>query len=199
MSREGEKELSPEELCAAAAQLYRRFCPAMKRRALRWVATLEDAEDVVSSCWLSLLRHIPRLMALEEKALAVYILHSVQNCAIDHLRRRKRQAGCADGYPSELPAAAWETACVPTALETEDPAVIVECRDMLCRLLQGLPENQRQVVLLKLEGWSAREIAAELRLSEQSIRVYWRRAVARLRRAAGGGRKRSAADAKRPR
>lgn len=159
--------MEPEERQEAAA-LYRRYYAAMKRCALRYVTCPEDAEDVVSTCWVSLLQHVPKLQSMAEGVRGAYILRSVRNRACDLLRQRQRRTTLP--LREELAGA-----------EARDPAAIAEWHDALDCLLQGLPEVQRQVVLLRLDGLPPREIALETHLSVERVRGCWRRAVKRLR------------------
>lgn len=151
-----------------AASLYRRYYAAMKRCALRYVTCPEDAEDVVSSCWVSLLEHLRKLEGMPERVQGAYILRSVRNRACDLLRQRQRRSALP--LREEL-----------AGEEAWDPAAIAEWHDAVACLLQGLPEEQRQVVLLRLEGLPPRQIALETHQSVERVRGCWRRAVKRLR------------------
>lgn len=155
----------------AAEAIYRRYSAAMKHRALRCVDSPEDAEDVVSSCWVSLLGHLPKLMGMEERALSTYLMRTVQNRAWDMLRQRQRRQGYA--------AALNET--LTRAENGVDPAVIAEMHDALEHLVEGLPDIQRRVVLMRLAGCPPRQIAAQMQLPVERVRRYWRRAVSRMR------------------
>ena len=70
--------------------LYKQYTASMFRRAMQYVNNKEDAEDVVSEAWLSLLGHFHKLLDMEEKARSTYIMRCVQSTAIDHLRRNKK-------------------------------------------------------------------------------------------------------------
>ena len=160
---------------AAAELLYRRYHAAMKRRALAYVSSPEDAEDVVAACWLSLLRNMPRLQALPEGAQTNYILCAVRNRAIDCLRRRRGDVSLSE--VGEVP-------------DGSDPLQAVADQDALEGLLRPLPQQQRRIVELKLDGCPSREIAAQLCLSADNIRAGWRRALRRMRASLTGGERR---------
>lgn len=163
-----------QEQRQAVAEIYRRYYAAMVRRAMAYVDVPEEAEDVVSSCWLALMKHLPTLLGMDEKARSAYLLRSVQNRAIDCLKRRQRQRGYMDGLKEELQCSAGDS--------WADPAATAEVRDGLRVLLLPLTERQRQVVLLRLAGWTPREIAELLEQSVESVRSTWRRAVTQMRR-----------------
>lgn len=164
-----------EEQRAAAELLYSRYHAAMKRRALAYVSSPEDAEDVVAACWLSLLRNMPRLLALPEGARTNYILCAVRNRAIDCLRRRRGEVSL------------YALCDVP---DGSDLAEEVMSREAVERLLHGLTEEQRQIAEMKLEGFPSREIAGQLCLSADRIRAGWRRTLRCMRRRLTGGEKR---------
>ena len=71
--------------------LYLKYTPAMIRRAARYASRPEDAEDIVSECWLSFLGRLPKVSFPNEKALSTYIMKSVQNTSIDFYRRRRQE------------------------------------------------------------------------------------------------------------
>lgn len=77
-----------------------------------------------------------------------------------------------DSSPGELPIAA----AAPT------PAEAAEFADELQRLLSGMDDEQRQLVELKLEQYTNREIADKLRCSERTVRRILKRVQARLQR-----------------
>lgn len=169
--------MEQQEIQDAAEALYRRYYAAMKGRAMRYVNDPADAEDVVSSCWLSLMRHIPKLMAMQDRVLSAYILLSVEHRALDLIKQRQRMREYMTGLREEVRA----QGSGPAGLGG-DPAVMAEKRDTLRQVMTALPENQRRVVQLRLQGWTPEEIAAEMHISPSAVRSCWRRALVHLRR-----------------
>jgi RNA polymerase sigma-70 factor (ECF subfamily) len=62
------------------------------------------------------------------------------------------------------------------ALAPDEDAELKERRRMVRRVLDGLPERDRQVLLLRHEGYSYREIATALGLAEPSVGTFLARA-----------------------
>jgi RNA polymerase sigma factor (sigma-70 family) len=65
------------------------------------------------------------------------------------------------------------------ALAPDEDAVLGERRGMVRRTLDALPDRDRQVLLLRHEGYSYREIATALGIAEPSVGTF----LARARRA----------------
>ncbi len=58
----------------------------------------------------------------------------------------------------------------PLVAPSPTPSQAVEAKEKLSRLLEGRPESHRQVILLRLEGFTFTEIAAKTGLSERTAR-----------------------------
>ena len=151
--------------------LFLKYHRYMLKRALRFVPSIDDAEDVVSACWLSLLARMPLLLQMEDRRQCAYIMACVRNRAMDFLRRRKyRPAVSLDNCPLDVPDP-----------ESGDPFEYVLQRETAAQLIVHLPEAERRVVELKLRERSDADISAELRISPLSVRLHWYHAQQRLR------------------
>lgn len=159
--------LSRQEQEEILISLYRRYNGAMLHRALGVTRRLPDAEDAVSSCWLSLMGHLPELDRLSEPMQRAYVMKAVQNAAIDALRRRSRESPCDVLTPQD---------------ESPRPDQLLEARDTVAFLLGVLPPRQQFVARMHLDGYPTRDIAAQLGVSPASVRAHWFRALRRLRR-----------------
>lgn len=146
----------------------------MVRRARHYVLNPFDAEDVVSDCWLSLIRHAEQLQTMVSAARSTYIMRCVSSKSIDYLRKKQRSGEVLHEQQQQSlslqEAAAWA--------DTEEILLI---RSNIMDLLYLLPLKERQVITLRLKEWTTNEIAHELNLSESSVRVYAARATSRLR------------------
>ena len=75
--------------------------------------------------------------------------------------------------------------------ELSDPRLEVETaleQQELMEVVAGLPQNQRQVVILKfIEGMDNREIGQIMRKTEGAVRILQMRALTTLRQELGGG------------
>lgn len=64
-----------------------------------------------------------------------------------------------------------------------DPAKLAQTKDQLRHLLEGLPESERQLIELRLEGFSTVEIARQLQLDAHALRARLSRLRQKLRAA----------------
>jgi len=103
-------------------------------------------------------------------AFGTWLLAIARNVAIDHLRARR-------------PLAPIEAA--ESLAGGDDPARATERRaefERLARLLERLPEREREIVALKYgAGWNNRAIARALRLGESNVGTILHRTVQALR------------------
>lgn len=156
---------------APGTALYVKYQKVMLRKALRYAAQMDDAEDIVSACWLSLLQRLPMLMKMEEATRYIYIMTSVRNRAIDFLRRQKSAGVLYGDYRTMEP-------MDPDWKRSFERIVM---RDRIERLLPLLTPGERAVTLYKLNGLREREICAALQMTPNAVRQHWYRARKRLR------------------
>ena len=153
-------------------ELFIRYRATMLRRAEQIVRNVHDAQDVVSDVWISLMRHLPELLVMDERARSTYIMKSVCNMSIDHLRRSKRQSAMQLQLEEGL---------------TRAPAELSPLRELsLCgiyaALLSALTERERQVVKLRLQGLRNAEIAQTLGIRPPAVSVHLYRARKHMQR-----------------
>ena len=150
-------------------ELMRRHYRAAYAVALAVLGSRADAEDVCQDSWL---RALERLESCREPERFVFwLLQIVRNRARNyHGYRRIRQA-----EPLEA----------DTASAAEDPERGVrrdELRLALERALETLSDVEREIVLLHdMEGWSHRDIAESMGISEVMSRQHLFQARRRLR------------------
>jgi RNA polymerase sigma-70 factor, ECF subfamily len=134
--------------------------------AYRLVRDRSEAEDVSQEAFLRMYRGLEGFR--EEARFETWMYRIVTNCAITHLKRRRRFGVVLSDEDLD--------AVVPD--RAQDRAVD---RDDLERALAELPEGQRLPVLLKdVYGLSVREIAEELGIEEGAVKVRLHRARKRL-------------------
>lgn len=160
-----------QEIMQAAATYFRQYYSAMLRRAQKYVGNIEDAEDIVSECWLKLMRNISKLADMSIQARSTYIMKSVQSEAVSFLRKRRRQPELflQDGI-----------VLTPPLCNARSPDQVVESREFVHELLCFLPNREREIISMYIQGYSTAEISAHLELSDSSVRVYKHRAQQRL-------------------
>ncbi|HEY0261033.1 MAG TPA: sigma-70 family RNA polymerase sigma factor [Lacisediminihabitans sp.] len=138
--------------------LVRRYGPLMRAYAARILNGSEDADDVVQETFITAWQRLPELEDLE--AVKGWLMRIVSHKAIDRVRSRKPQVDIAE---HERPAP-----------QSRAPERVVEARSQMEALSDAigkLPEQQRQCwVLREVSGYSYDEIAAELGISNSSVR-----------------------------
>lgn len=149
----------------AFSELFTRHAGRLQAALRRMVGPAAD--DVLQTTFLSIVRARGRY---ERGAPFRPWLYTVAvNAARDHLRRNRREE------PHE-PGALPETAAEPVPLP--DPALT---RTVEAALAQ-LPDNQREAIVLhRFEGFSFKEIAELLGVTETAVKVRAHRGYERLR------------------
>jgi RNA polymerase sigma-70 factor, ECF subfamily len=138
------------------------------------VARVRDraaAEDVTSEVFRKALANL-RNYEWRGVPFVAWLLRIAANAVIDQVKRTAREIAVTDDPPEP-----------PTKAELG----VVEDRARLFRLVEGLPDAQRQVVHQRfVEQRSIREIARLLHKSEGAIKQLQLRALQRLRAQMGG-------------
>ena len=152
--------------------------------ALRMLRNEQDAEDVTQQTFLSLVENLDGFR--EEARFATWLMRIATHAALKVIRKRK-------GLETVSLEAATEpqddTEAIPhpefIADWRESPAHLVErneTRRLIDDALASLDEKHRLVFLLRdVEGWSVRETAQALGLSEANVKVRLLRARLQLR------------------
>ncbi len=144
----------------AFAAVFEQFRPLLHRVAGRLVGA-DDAEDVVMETYLKTWRAIPRFRG--DAALRTWLCAAARNCALDFLRRRRRNEGRLVRDEGD---AGEET---PVLDRVADPHAqsadrIAERRDLQGQIAEALrrlsPEHRTAILLREVDGLSYKEIAA---------------------------------------
>lgn len=165
--------MSKDDLCGFISELYQRYQVAMLQRANKYVDILSDAEDVVSNCWLILLRHAAKLEKMQPHEQTTYIMKCVNSVAIDHLRKKSRDKVM-------LSKDSNETTIILNAIDNVDMCEEIIQQESITMFLFLLPPREQEVVRLRLENWSIADIANQMSISISSVRVYTARALKKL-------------------
>jgi RNA polymerase sigma-70 factor (ECF subfamily) len=129
----------------------------------------QDAEDAVQEAFLKLYRGEAWLRMENEQG---FLARTVWRVALDHLPRASERMS--DVSEIELAAAGGSP---------EKNAVDEDERAVLRRLIDGLPEELRQpLVLSSVEEMTSREVAESMEIPEGTVRTRVMRARAELRR-----------------
>jgi RNA polymerase sigma-70 factor (ECF subfamily) len=125
-------------------------------RFARWLSRVPgDADDVVQE---AILRAFRGFDALRGSDVRPWLLAIVRNCHLTALKQQQRRAFVP--LPEEHDAADGH-AMVATTPDPEDSSIRRDDRRLLDRLLESLPEEHREVLVLReIEELDYREIAA---------------------------------------
>lgn len=153
----------------ALARVYEKYVDAMLTLAMGLLNNRAAAEDVVQDVFLSFARSAKDLRS--QGSLRSYLATSVLNRVRDSRRRRQRQAARDAGL------------CVSTESPGPERAVILaEETARLNQAVAELPEEQREVVLLRLKAnLKFRDIARLQQTSVNTVLGRYRYGLDRLR------------------
>jgi RNA polymerase sigma-70 factor (ECF subfamily) len=169
---------------AAFEKLVGRFQDRVYGLAHRMLGERHDAEDVTQQTFLSMVEHLRDFRG--ESAVAGWVLRIAANHALKLLRKRRGlptvplddPVGEGEGYagvPHPEVIAPWR----------EDPAELAgrrEVRELIDRALTELDAKYRAVFVLRdIEGFSVKETADLLGISEANVKVRLLRARLALR------------------
>ena len=143
--------------------------PSLLLFARQWVTSRADAEDIVQEAFVRFWRS--RHQAREP---AAYLYRCVKNCALEWLRAGQRRGR-------------REEAIAKVEASTSEPLFTLELelderRRLIEAALAQLPDEQREVVVLKIwGGLSFAQIAETLEVSPNTAASRYRYALAKLR------------------
>lgn len=130
------------------------------RLAFRITLDSAEAEDVVQDTMIRVWNKRDEWPQFE--SIEAYCLTVARNLAID--RSQKMEAHNVELTP--------ETQEMPDALTPYEQLVQDEQMELIHRLVNGLPEKQRTIMLLRdIEGRSYKEIAEILQITEEQVKV----------------------------
>ena len=154
----------------AFAVLWRDANPALLRY-LRVVAS-EHAEDVAAETWVQVVRGLPRF-AGEESAWRAWLFTTARRRLLDQARARRR-------HPTE-PLDEITAADVPRTVDAEQLAMENIATSAAMALLSRLPEQQAEVILLRVVAGLDTEVVADmLGRTPGAVRVAAHRGLKRL-------------------
>ncbi len=137
-----------------------------------------DVEDLVQEVFV---RAIKGFDTYEEKSSPKTWLFSIaRNVAIDEIRRRKR---------AKLKTALFLQTETEEIIQGENPETVLELNERqkeLCRAIQSLKSNYRDVIVLRgIKDLSIQETATILTWSENKVRITYHRALKALQKERG--------------
>lgn len=137
--------------------------PMLRRFALSLCGDSFLCDDLVQQAMVRALEHQARIEKMPEGQGEAYLVKTVKNLYIDHLRRNRRES-----LPGELP----------------EPGMEADFSGLHVReMLELLPDNLREVVRLRhIEGYHSGEIAERMGIPPATVRTRLRAAMLMMRK-----------------
>jgi RNA polymerase sigma-70 factor (ECF subfamily) len=174
-----------DRLCAgdesAFVEVVNRYQPRLLALAQATVGSRAVAEEVTQDTWLAVMRGIDRFEG--RSSFKVWLFRVLLNRARTTAGREQRAGRPEDDIVERFDHAGhWAPPPVPWADRVDDRLVAEGLAARVHSFLAELPDNQRQVVILRdVEHVSADDVAAMLGISEGNQRVLLHRGRTRLR------------------
>jgi RNA polymerase sigma-70 factor, ECF subfamily len=150
------------------------------RRYLARLSGGADSEDVTKEVFVKVNAALSNFRC--EASLSTCIYRIATNAAMDHLRKSSRLK-LDDSQSGEDSLNRDETAVDPGAPAVEARLVRKEMNECIRRIVEGLPENYRTVLILSdLEDMTNQEVAEVLDISLDTVKIRLHRARARLKK-----------------
>jgi RNA polymerase sigma factor (sigma-70 family) len=141
----------------------------IRRRLHKELRSRYDSEDFVQSVWSSFFAISPDEFAFESpEALQAFLIDMASKKVIEAIRKRATQKRDPKRSKSLDGSARAEARTV--SARTPTPSQVVMAKELWANLLEGQPAHHQRILLLLRQGKTHVEIAAELDMSEKSIR-----------------------------
>jgi RNA polymerase sigma-70 factor (ECF subfamily) len=157
---------------AAFLEIFQRYRDPIFRYCHRCLGNRESAEDATQTTFM---RAFAGLRSCKDRGRFHAWLFTIAHNVIVDTYRSSRPSSSLD----------WADELVDSATSPEDLAIAATDLLQITNLLGKLPELQRAVVELRLQGLTDKEIAGILGKSHQAIRAAQHRALIQLRSLAG--------------
>lgn len=150
-------------------QIFREMSPGLFRFALAYTMNADTAEDIVQDTFMRLWTTASSLP--DDTNINSYLYSSVKNSCLNYYKHLQVE----DSNRTKL----TEALIYVGSLEYEDNSALF---DKVQECLQKLPDQQRKVLELKIfQNMSYKEIARELKVSEDTIHTHVKRAYKFIR------------------
>lgn len=158
---------------AAEDEVVRLFYPRIVATLVRRTGDREASRDLAHDVLIATLRAVRCDAVNDPEKLAVFILGIARNLANNHVRARSLQRSREDALPPEL----TDRIAAPIhSAQVEES----EREERVRQALSSLPQSDRDILLLTLEGRKPREIARLLQLTSEVVRQRKVRAIQRI-------------------
>ena len=157
----------------AAAVLFDHFYPRLYRYAFARLSSAQDAEDVAAEAFAKVLRGLDRFR-WRGSGFEAWIFRITKNLIVDRYRRGDTEVAASPVVEAIMPV---------DVADPEAGALAGETRDELGGLINRLPDEQRDVVLLRFGGeLDTNEVAEVMNKNVNAVRQLQFRALTNLRK-----------------
>lgn len=149
--------------------LFKKFYAPLCVYVEEMVKSKDDAEDIVQEALMKVWSSGSTFN--DENGLKFFLYKSVRNYTVSWLRKNEK--------PNSL-----DISLVPDSFDEDAYAAAVreELYNQLHDAIENLPEQQKRVVMMNIEGKTGKEIAAELGLSINTVKVHKQKAMEALKK-----------------
>ncbi|MFN2152431.1 MAG: RNA polymerase sigma factor [Anaerolineales bacterium] len=177
MSLPNSDNATQESISLRDARSFQQFYERCNLMVFRFIFGLhggptEDVEDLAAETFVRAWKSRRRFSGTEQAARG-WLLKIARNLVIDAHRRQKSR-----GFSQDI-----ELHIIPS--DEPNPEAQVQVQEqikVLWTLLQTLPDQQREILVLRyILGWRVQDIGDHLAMKENTVSVYIRRAIKRLR------------------
>jgi RNA polymerase sigma-70 factor (family 1) len=141
--------------------------PVMCLFARKFINDYDDAEDVVQEVFVELWNQRAKFESLEQIKAFLYL--SIRNRCINFIKH------------TNIKRKYVQTVKPDTDTSFDDFVVEAEVAQNLNNAINSLPEQQKQVMILSIQGLKNEEIAQSMRISINTVKLYKKNAYQQLR------------------
>jgi len=148
-------------------QLYQKYKQDVFRYLLSLTHDKNVAEDLLSECFIIAMRKLPFFRG--ESTVKTWLFGIARNCWLQHLHK-------------DQPTIPYDEIAMKVVVEDiSNSSYTKEVAERIVSLIKEKDERTQIIVKMRIDGYSYREIAERLRVSEGSVRVIYHRTKKQLK------------------
>lgn len=155
----------------AYTEIFERYKQLLIKHAFQITQNKDEAGDIVQDVFLNLWQKKDELQI--QRSLSAYLYKAVQNRVFDLIARKQ----VAEKYQKSIASFIEEGQCI-----TDEQLREKELAALITKEIDALPKKMREIFLLsRQEEKSYKEIAEQLQISDQTVKLQIHNAVKRLK------------------
>lgn len=164
-------------------ELMSRYNDKLFNYIVRKVGVMENAKDIYQNTWLKIANSLPKYK--DEGKFSNYLFFVATNASYDHFRKIRKDnenlyfkpaSFDEDGKNDQIESLRSDD------LNPEEENIEIEGKELINEAIAELPENQREVVLLRSEGFSFKEISEMTNVSINSVLSRYRYGIDKIKK-----------------